>query len=94
MNSGQDSSSDSSSDSNSYSDSDTDLDTLSDTNTEPIAGRDLDISSYEESDAEPDSEAGEILGDISRFRKEGPAKPKHTPQTTQLWKTESGFWRK
>lgn len=83
--------SDSDSDSSSYSDPDTDYDGLSDTDTEAATWKDSNTSSHE---VEVSSEAREILGDIARFREEGPAKPRHTPQTTKLWKAESGFWKK
>jgi hypothetical protein len=100
---------DSDSDSESYADPDTDPDTLSDIDSEQEdlginpheelgtkqdTRRDLEVSSNAELDAAPDSEAEEILGNISRFREEGPARPKHTDQTKKLWRTESGFWTK
>lgn len=81
----------SASDSDSISDSDPgpELTTRSDTYEEPEKEQAADIRSC---DAEPDSEAEAILGDIARFKIVGPAKPKHTPRTTELWTTESGFW--
>jgi hypothetical protein len=77
-----------------YSDPDTNLDDLSDTNSELPAQRDFDLRSNCESDVESDSEAERIVRNIARFRKEGPAKPRHTSQTTKLWMTESKFWKK
>ncbi|OAL56175.1 hypothetical protein IQ07DRAFT_639770 [Pyrenochaeta sp. DS3sAY3a] len=75
--------------SESDSDLDTDLDTPSDTDTESGKEQDVDNSLYE---AELDSDAEEIMGNIARFREQGPARPKHTKQTKKLWKRESAFW--
>jgi hypothetical protein len=85
VDSGRGSCSDSNSDS--YSDPDTDLDALSDTDAE----RDVDVGSDDE---EPDTEAEEILGAITHYTNEDPAKPKHTLQTEKLWRRESEFWEK
>ncbi|KAF2647143.1 hypothetical protein K491DRAFT_723683 [Lophiostoma macrostomum CBS 122681] len=46
------------------------------------------------SDAEPDSEAEAIMKNISRFRQEGPARPRNTDRITALWKRESEFWQR
>jgi hypothetical protein len=54
----------------------------------------LDDESDDESDADLDSEAEEILKDIAQLKKEGPAKPNHTPQTKKLWKREGEIWER
>ncbi|KAH7111146.1 hypothetical protein B0J11DRAFT_543970 [Dendryphion nanum] len=77
------------SDSDAYSDPDTELEDLSNTDIE--SGDDAERDP--ESDKEIDAEAEKILKDIARFREEGPAKPRHTPQTINLWKAEREFWK-
>ena len=90
LNSDSDSCSDSNFDSYSDPDTEPDTDIEPDSCTDPDLG--LDLESDEESDADLDSEAEEILKDIAQLRKEGPAKPNHTPQTKKLWKREGEIW--
>lgn len=47
-----------------------------------------------DSDTELDSEGEEIMRDIAECKLEGPAKPKHKPQTVKLWKREGEFWNR
>jgi hypothetical protein len=42
----------------------------------------------------PGSKADAILKRIAYHKKQGPAKPRHSERTTELWKTESGFWKR
>lgn len=74
--------------SDSYSDSYSDPDTEPDICTDPNIGLEL------ESDTDLDSEAKEILKDIAQLEEEGPAKPRHEPQTIKLWKREGEIWAK
>ncbi|RII11859.1 hypothetical protein CUC08_Gglean005326 [Alternaria sp. MG1] len=84
------------SDTNSFSDTSSDPDTEADTdiNIELSTGEDAGFTSEQESDADLDSEAEEILKDIAQLRAEGPAKPNHTPHTIKLWKREGDFWER
>jgi ribosomal protein L29 len=63
-----------------------------DTDIEMSTGDDASLSVHQESDADLDSEAEEILKEIAQLRAEGPAKPNHTPHTVRLWKREGDFW--
>ncbi|KAF2260948.1 hypothetical protein CC78DRAFT_584247 [Lojkania enalia] len=85
-----------SSDTGSYSDPDTDLDVLLDAEINPDVKN---ASGREESDVEPDSGVGGVMRVIARFREEGPARPKQTDRTKELWGKETIFkpylrWRK
>ncbi|KAI1510323.1 DUF3435 domain containing protein [Pyrenophora tritici-repentis] len=82
------------SDTNSFSDTYSDPDTEADTDIEPSTSEDAGLILEQESDADLDSEAEEILKDIAQLRAEGPAKPNHTPHTVKLWKREGDFWER
>lgn len=76
-----------------------DLNTNLDIDIKPGTSINLDYSPYIEfnaesnvkSNAELDSEAKEILEDITQLGKKGPTKPNHTPHTQKLWKREGEF---
>ncbi|KAF1358608.1 hypothetical protein EJ07DRAFT_166844 [Lizonia empirigonia] len=76
----------------SFSDTYSDPDTGADTGIESGTGEYASLVSEEESDVGLDSEAEEILKDITQLRAEGPAKPNHTTYTVALWKREGEFW--
>jgi hypothetical protein len=57
----------------------------------PSCGKEASLILRQDSDADLDSEAEEILRDITRFRAEGPAKPNHTDYTKKLWWREGDF---
>jgi hypothetical protein len=80
----------------SFSDTCSDPDSEADTDIdiELSTSEDAGITLQQESDADLDSEAKEILKDIAQARAEGPAKPNHTLKTVKLWKREGHFWRK
>jgi hypothetical protein len=78
------------SDLNFESESDTDSDSYSDPDTELDIGTNPNV----ELDTDLDSEAEEILKDIAKAKEEGPAQPRHKPQTVRLWKSEGKLWVK
>jgi hypothetical protein len=82
------------SDTNSFSDTYSDSSVEADTDIEKSTGNDASLSVHQDSDADLDSEAEEILKDIAQLRAEGPAKPNHTPHTVRLWKREGDFWER
>jgi hypothetical protein len=91
----QEGDSDANSFSDTYSDPDTEAEADTDTDIEPAdTGEDTSLVLEQESDAELDSEAEEILNDIARFKAEGPAKPNHTDHTKKLWRREGDFWER
>jgi hypothetical protein len=79
--------------SNTDSDRNSEADTDNDTK-RPGSGEDASLILRQDSDADLDSEAEEILRDITRFRAEGPAKPNHTDYTKKLWRREGDFWER
>jgi hypothetical protein len=82
------------SDTNSFSSTYSDSSVEADTDIEMSTGDDASLSVHQDSDADLDSEAEEILKDIAQLRAEGPAKPNHTPHTVRLWKREGDFWER
>ena len=65
---------------------------LSQTDSEPATSGDFSFGSSIELNADSDSEADSIFEDIHRLRKEGPARPRHSDRTKELWRRESDFW--
>ncbi|KAJ6280847.1 hypothetical protein J3E71DRAFT_362257 [Bipolaris maydis] len=78
--------------SDTYSDPDTEAET--DIDIKPSTGKDDGFTMQQESEADLDSEAEEVLKDIAQLRAEGPAKPNNTPHTVKLWKREGEFWER
>ncbi|KAF9729895.1 hypothetical protein PMIN01_11828 [Paraphaeosphaeria minitans] len=74
-----------------------DTDTNSAANAETDSSRDSGIDLHREWEGErdtpPASEADAILKRIAYHQKQGPAKPRHSDKTKELWKTESKFWK-
>ncbi|KAF2448816.1 hypothetical protein P171DRAFT_518269 [Karstenula rhodostoma CBS 690.94] len=58
------------------------------------SGIDLDVGRDGERAAPPGSQADAILKRIAYHQKQGPAKPRHSDRTKELWKTESKFWKR
>ncbi|KAL5380681.1 hypothetical protein PMIN03_010533 [Paraphaeosphaeria minitans] len=75
--------------------SDTDAGSAADAETERSrdSGIDLHREWEGERDTPPASEADAILKRIAYHQKRGPAKPRHSKKTKELWKTESKFWK-
>jgi hypothetical protein len=82
------------SDTNSFSDTYSDSSVEADTDIERSTGDDASLSVHQNSDADLDSEAEEILKDIAQLRAEGLAKLNYTPHTVRLWKREGDFWER
>lgn len=75
------------------SDRDTDSAADAETDSSRDSGIDLDRELEGERDTQPVSEADAILKRIAYHQKQGPAKPRHSDRTKELWKTESKFWK-
>lgn len=69
-------------------------DTAADTETDSSSGIDLYREWEGKQDTPPASEADAILKRIAHHRKQGPAKPRHSDRTKELWKMESKFWER
>ncbi|KAF2826067.1 hypothetical protein CC86DRAFT_446552 [Ophiobolus disseminans] len=88
------------SDTHSFSDTHSDSSVKANTNVEMSTSDDASPSVHQDSDADLDSEAEEILKDIAQLRAEGPAKPNHTPHTRKNYsrvKKESlmrSYWKR
>jgi hypothetical protein len=70
-----------------------DKDAGSPADAETDRSRDRGTDMDRERGARPGSKADAILKRIAYHKKQGPAKPRHSERTTELWKTESGFWK-
>ncbi|KAL5370824.1 hypothetical protein DPSP01_014650 [Paraphaeosphaeria sporulosa] len=73
----------------------TDTTSLADAETDSSkdSGIDLDEKRAGERAILPGSQAGAILKRIAYHTKQGPAKPRHSNRTKELWRTESKFWK-
>ncbi|KAL5404076.1 hypothetical protein PMIN04_012660 [Paraphaeosphaeria minitans] len=76
--------------------SDTDAGSAADAETDSSrdSGIDLHGECEGERDTPPASEADAILKRIAYHQKQGPAKPRHSDKTKELWKAESEFWER
>ena len=75
--------------------SDPDSNSEVDISPEPAASGDVQDNTWKGgSDSELDSEGEEIMRDIAQCKFEGPARPKHKPQTVKLWQSERRIWNR
>ncbi|KAF1967673.1 hypothetical protein BU23DRAFT_559155 [Bimuria novae-zelandiae CBS 107.79] len=72
---------------------DTDAGSPADAGTDRDSGIGLDVERDRERDPLA-SKAAAILERIAYYWKQGPAKPRHSNRTTELWQTESEFWKR